>query len=118
MSRQRRGFVRPGDLDRTVVFQRSTIVDDGFRQEPVWSTHGGPVRAKKTELSDGERWRAGEVSAGVTTRFVVRYNSFTIELTPKDRLLCEGREYDITGIKEVGARHRWLEITAAARADQ
>lgn len=118
MSHPRSQHVRAGELDRTVTFQRSTVSDDGFRQELTWAAHGGPVRARKTDLSDGERWRAAEVSAVITTRFVVRYNRFTIDLTPKDRLLCEGQEYDITGIKEVGGRRRWLEITAAARADK
>jgi SPP1 family predicted phage head-tail adaptor len=106
-----------GDLDRRVQFRRSSLVDDGMSKVPVFADHGTPVWASKRDLSDGERWRAAEVQANVTTRFVVRWSGFAAGLTPKDRLVCEGREYEITGIKEVG-RREWVEITTAARIDK
>jgi SPP1 family predicted phage head-tail adaptor len=82
-----------------------------------WSDHGGWVYAKKRDLSDGERWRAGEVQAHVATRFTVRWSPFTAAITPKDRLICEGREYEIVGVKECEGRRQWVEITCAARSD-
>ena len=91
-------------------------MDDGLAKSETWTDYGDAVWASKADISDGERWRAGEVSAQVTTRFRVRWNGTTSAITPKDRLACEGREYDITGIKEIG-RREGLEITAAARAD-
>ena len=113
----------PGHLDRRVQFLRLTLSNDEFGPSEVWygderDNHGSRVWAKKTEVSDGERWRAGEVAAHVTSRFLVRWSSFTAGLTPKDRLICEGRTYDIVGIKETEGRRQWLEITAAARIDQ
>jgi hypothetical protein len=57
------------------------------------------------------------VQANITTRFRVRWSTFTAGITPKDRLICEGVEYDITGIKDIG-RREFREITAAARADK
>lgn len=107
-----------GALDRRIQFRRATLTDDGFGLVEAWSDHGEPVWAEKKDVSDGERWRAGEVQASITTRFTVRWSSFTADLTPKDRLVCEGVEHDITGIKEFGARRTYLEITAAARADK
>jgi head-tail adaptor len=56
------------------------------------------------------------VQANITTRFVVRYSAFSAGITPVDRLTCEGQEFDIVGIKQIGRRD-FLEITAAARAD-
>lgn len=106
-----------GSLDRRVQFRRATLSDDSMAQVETWADHGGPVWAQKKEISDGERWRAGEVAAHVTARFVVRWSSFTADLTPKDRLVCEGRNYDIAGIKEIDGRRQWLEITAAVRID-
>lgn len=103
-------------LDRRVQFRRATLGDDGFAQGETWANHGGPVWASKADVSDGERWRAQEVAAHVTTRFQVRSSAFTRGLTPKDRLVCDGLTYDISGIKEVGRLNR-LEITAAARVD-
>jgi len=109
--------VRAGRLDRRVQFRRATEGTDGFGQTETWGDHGGPVWAEKTDVSDGERWRAGEVAAHITTRFRVRYSAFTAAITPKDRLVCDGAIYNISGVKEVGERRTFLEITAAARAD-
>ena len=106
-----------GHLDRRIQFLRATRSDDGIAQVETFRDHGSRVWAQKKEISDGERWRAGEVAAHITARFVVRWSSFTAGITPKDRLVCEGRNYDITGIKEIEGRRQWLEITAAVRID-
>ena len=107
------------NLDRLIQFRRAALSDDGFGMVETWADHGSPVWASKRDASDAERWRAGEVQASITTRFTVRYSAFTAGITPKDRLVSEdGREFDISGVKEVGARRTFLEITAAARADQ
>jgi SPP1 family predicted phage head-tail adaptor len=110
--------VTAGSLDRLIQFRRATLTDDGLGMVETWADHGQPVWASKKDASDAERWRAGEVQAHITTRFTVRYSAFTAALTPKDRIVSEdGREFDISGIKEVGQRRTFLEITAAARAD-
>lgn len=106
-----------GDLDRRVQFRRAVLVDDGIASKLQFANHGSPVWASKLDVSDGERYRAAEVQAVVTTRFRVRWSAFTAAITPKDRLVCEGRDYDITGIKEIG-RREYVEITAAARQDK
>lgn len=104
-------------LDRRVTFERATQTAGALGTTLSWGAHGGVVWAARRDISDGERWRAGEVGAAISTRFIVRWNSFTRGLTPADRLACEGVTYDITGIKEIGPRRRFLEITASARAD-
>jgi SPP1 family predicted phage head-tail adaptor len=105
-----------GDLDRRVQFRRATLTDTGYGLVESFANHGTPVWAHRRDVSDGERWRAGEVQAHITARFRVRSSAFTRDLSPKDRLICEGRVYDISGIKELD-RRRTLEITAAARSD-
>jgi SPP1 family predicted phage head-tail adaptor len=109
--------VRAGQLDRLVQVRRATMTDDGFGQKEVFADHGQPIWAQKRDASDSERFRAGEVAAQITTRFVMRWSAFTADISPRDELRCEGRDYNITGIKELQGRRRWLEITAAARAD-
>jgi SPP1 family predicted phage head-tail adaptor len=106
-----------GDLDRRVQFRRSSLVDTGMSKTPVFADLGTPVWASKFDVSDSERLRAAEVQASITARFRVRWSTFTGGVTPKDRMACEGVEYDITGIKEIG-RREYREITAAARADK
>jgi SPP1 family predicted phage head-tail adaptor len=107
-----------GKLDRRIQFRRFAQADDGFSKLQVWSDHGHPVWASKTDMSDGERIRAAQVQSTVTTRFGVRWSPFTAGITAKDRLTCDGIEYDITGVKETGARQTFLEITAAVRTDE
>lgn len=109
--------MQAGKLDSLVQFRRATTTDGGFGVSETWADHGSPVWAEKKDVSDGERWRAGEVAAHITCRFVVRWSEFARAITPADRLVCDGVEYNIAGIKEVGTRRAWLEITAAARAD-
>lgn len=104
------------NLDRRVQFRAKTLTSDGFGSAEVWANSGAAQPASKKDISDGERWRAGEVQAHVTTRFVVRSSAFTRGITPAWRLSCEGREYDIVGTKEID-RRRFIEITAAARND-
>jgi SPP1 family predicted phage head-tail adaptor len=108
--------MQAGPLDRRVQFRRANMIDDGLSKAEAWLDHGSPVWAAKADVSDGERWRAGEVAAHITTRFRVRWSLFMAGITPKDRLTCEGREYDISGLKEIG-RREGIEITAAARVD-
>lgn len=109
--------ISAGELDRRVQFRRKSLADNGLAQGEVWRDFGARVWARKRDVSDSERMRAAEVQAMLTTRFVVRWSCFAAGITPKDRLVCEGREFDITGIKEIG-RRAFLEISAAARADR
>lgn len=52
----------------------------------------------------------------LTTRFVIRWSKTVTDFNTKDRLVCEGLEYGVVGVKELG-RRQYLEITAAARSD-
>lgn len=107
------------NLDRRIQFHRATIGSDGFGATETFAPHGAAVWAEKSDISDGERMRASEIQAHITSRFRVRSSDFTRGLSPKDRLVCEGLVYDISGIKEPpGTRRQWIEITASARNDQ
>jgi len=106
-----------GRLDRRIQFERATLTFDGLQNVETFAPHGAPLWASKADISDSERWRAGQVAANITTRFMVRWSPFTADITAKDRLTCDGVEYDLSGIKEGPGRRQWLEITASARAD-
>jgi head-tail adaptor len=111
-------MVEAGKLDRRVQFRRATLSDDGFGAVETFANLGTPVSAHKRDVSDGEKFRAGEVAAHITTRFQLRSSAFLRGITPKDTLICEGREYNIYGIKELEGRKQLLEITAGARLDK
>jgi SPP1 family predicted phage head-tail adaptor len=108
--------MRAGDLDRRIVLQRATFAPNGFN-EPVatWSdliTVWGTVY----QVTDVEQFRAQEIGAEATTRITIRYSSEVADLGPTDRVAFGGREYNITGVRELG-RREWLEIRAVARAE-
>lgn len=108
--------MRIAGMDRRVQVLRAAQVDDGLQKTQVFAAHGTRIWASRTDVSDGERAVAGWVEATVVSRFVVWSSAFTRDLTPKDRLVCDGLSFDILGIKGIGWKDR-LEITGRARID-
>ena len=109
-------MMRSGARDRRITLQRRGGLVDAFGHEIETWTDLGAVWAERLDISDGERWRAAEVAAVVSTRFRVLRSGLTAGLTAKDRITSEGMVFDIQGIKQIG--RAGFEITANARADQ
>jgi SPP1 family predicted phage head-tail adaptor len=105
-----------GALDRRIQFERASLTDDGFGSAETWGDYGSPVWASRRDVNDTEKWASGQVSATLMSRFVVRWSSLTAALTAKDRFTCDGRAWEILGLKERG-RREWIEITATSAAD-
>lgn len=104
-------------LDRRAQFRRRTLVNDGLGTVEVWADHGAPISAAREDVADAEKFAAGMIEATIDTRFTVRASPFTRKLSPLDRLISEGLDFDIIGIKQVGQRRAWLELSCRARAD-
>lgn len=105
-----------GDMDRRIQLERFTATRDEYN-EPVKAWAPLATRwAAYEPLSDGEKFRAGEVAANASARFRIRWSASVSDLNPKDRLMFEGVVHEITGVKEIG-RREGIEITTAARAD-
>lgn len=109
--------MRAGKLDRRIILQRYDIVYDEWNQPIEGWADIGKRWASKEDVSDGEKVRAAQVGASVTTRFRVRYDSLTKTLTAADRIAYDGKVYSISGIKEGEGRKDELEITAATPND-
>jgi head-tail adaptor len=108
--------MQAGKMDRRVRLERAAVAHNGLEVAVTGWSALATVWAEKLEISDGERSRQVGVEASATTRFRVRWSSIVADLNPKDRAVCEGRTYDIVGVKELG-RRVGLEITAMRRAD-
>ncbi|MEC9433876.1 MAG: phage head closure protein [Pseudomonadota bacterium] len=111
--------MRSGDLDRRVTLQRATSVQDALG-EPIqtWADIA-TVWAKKIESRRQAREApdAGEARAALTRRtFEIRWSTTVADLGPLDRLVFEGRIFDILGVSEIG-RREGLSIEAVARAE-
>jgi len=107
-----------GDLDRRVTIRRASLVPNEFNEPiEVWFDLA-TVWAKRTDASATESYRAQQVGAEITARFLIRYSSLVAAVDPRDRIAFNGREYNITRVGEpAGTRNRWREIDAVARAE-
>lgn len=104
-------------LDRPIRLERAAVTQDSGSGENVetWAELA-TVWAAAMPVSDGEKVAAAEVSATISMRFQIRWDSSWSDLNPKDRVVFDGRTFDIWGVKELG-RRQGLEITASARAE-
>lgn len=114
--------INASKLDRQITIQRATETRDTFHNlvQGPWNNLI-TVRAAKQEISDGEKVRAQkvraqEMGADITMRFQVRWNRTIATVNAKDRLLFEGKLFEILGVKEIG-RREGREITATTRID-
>lgn len=105
-----------GSLDRRIRIERATTTKNGFNEDVQSWEELATVWAAKQEVPDGEKWRAGEVAASITTRFRVRWSTVISTVDERDRIIFEGRLFDITRLKEIG-RRVGREITASARSE-
>ena len=106
-----------GVLDRRITIERYGVTYDEYNQPTEGWTELAKRWAEKKDVSDGEKLRAAQVGASLSTRFVVRYDSITKTITAADRIVYEDKTYTIVGIKEGEGRRRSLEITATTGID-
>lgn len=106
-----------GALDRLLTLRRRTTEANAANEDVETFIDLATVRSSKADVSDAEKVRAQQVGAEITTRFQIRWSANWSDLNPKDRCACDGREYEIVGVKEIGRRDG-IEITAVARTDQ
>jgi SPP1 family predicted phage head-tail adaptor len=108
--------LRAGSLDRRIQLRRAAVTLGDFGSIEAWADHGGAIWAAYAPVRDSEKYAAGQVSATTMARFTVRWSAFTADITAKDRLAFDGREFNITGTKEIG-RREFVEISAVAESD-
>lgn len=108
--------LRSGDLDRMITIERASESRDSFNSVVKTWAPLATVCAAKEDIRDAERVASQEVGAEMTTRFRIRHSTDIADVDPKDRIVFQGRVFDIVAVKEIG-RQEGIEITAAARAE-
>jgi SPP1 family predicted phage head-tail adaptor len=104
-------------LDRKIRLERFTFtVDEGSGEQVKTWSELATVWASKRDVSDSERVASAEVSAEIGTRWQIRWDSAWSNLSPLDRLVYEGRTFEIVAVKELG-RREGIEISSIARAE-
>ncbi len=99
-----------GALDRRVVIRRAAAVRDQYGQQIKTWSDAATVWAAIEWIKDGERWRAGERGVDVAARLTLRWKAGVV--ASQDRVVIDGDEYEVVGLKEIG-RRRALEVTVA-----
>jgi SPP1 family predicted phage head-tail adaptor len=105
--------MRAGKRDRRVVIERVVISRDAFNAPVETWVPLPPVWAGKVNKPGAERFAAQEVSGLAVRTFEIRYRR---DLTVKDRIVYDGRTWNITDVREIG-RRKGIEIDCVARAE-
>ncbi|WP_100207017.1 phage head completion protein [Sphingobium yanoikuyae] len=109
--------IAAGDLEWLVTIARAPDTDDGVSSVPGEFAGIGQRWAKKTDIKDGERLRAGENAQDLTSRFLFLSDDLTRSITAKDALICDGAIHYVIGAKSWGGRNVGVEVTCSSRPD-
>lgn len=109
----------PGRLDRSITIERATMTANSLNEQVATWSELTTVSASRRFVSDGEKIAAGQVTAFAMARFIVRHSDLIAGVSGKDRLIFDGRTWNIHGNKplDAGGRDRFREITAVCEAD-
>lgn len=104
------------DLDRRVVIERYTETRNTLNEPvKVWAKFA-EVFANRKDVSDGEKLAAGQLGSSIVARFIIRSSTAARTVSPLDRIIHDGKTWEITGVKQADlGRNRFVEIKATAR---
>ena len=103
-----------GKMDRRITLQRKSSSQDSFGEAIDTWADISTVWAEVVPVSGNERFVSQQVIAEADTLFKIRYMS---GLTPLDRVVYDGRTYDVKGVIEIGRRREGMQISAMTRAE-
>lgn len=107
--------MRAGKLDRQLTIRRLTETGRDAYNAPILSwSDVATVWAQQRPERGSERFAAAQVNGTAVMTFHIRYRS---DLTVQDRLVYEGREYEIVAPPREIGRRVVTEIDAIARDD-
>lgn len=105
--------ITPTARQSLIVIERPTVDETGVEPVTTWNPLA-TVWAELKDVSAGEAFRAQQVGATLTTRFLVRWNPTTAGIRASDRIQCDGQVFNITGSRVTASRR--VEIDAARAA--
>jgi SPP1 family predicted phage head-tail adaptor len=96
---------------QVTIVRRTDELDEWDQPLDVWNDLR-TVRGEKIHKAEDEKFAAAQRYEARLVTFRIYY---TADIRATDRLRCDGLEYDIKGIRELGFR-RGLEIAAEYRS--
>lgn len=106
--------MRAGRLDRRLTLYRPVEGDDGFATVDDGPGAVATVAASRRDVKAGEGFQASGVEAETWVVFEIRWSRTVAPIDTTWTVCCEGRFYNVTGVRELG-RREGLEISAAER---
>lgn len=102
--------MRAGALDRRITIQaNATVIDQNGQPVPGWTTRA-TVWAQVKQTAGREFLAAEQILAEERAVFLIRWRG---DIAATDRILWDGKTYDVKWAREIG-RRQGLEITAEA----
>jgi len=94
-----------GRLDRRITFQYKVVGENESNEdeESGWESIGinPTVWASKNERRGNESYRADKLTDFLNVEFTCRYRD---DITPKNRIVCDGIPYNIISVTEIGRK--------------
>lgn len=110
--------MRLGRLDRRLRLHRATDAGRDALNAPVTTWPGGPYFwAQLLTFRPTETGKAGQTAAQADATWRCRWSPTTASIMPRDRIITDGREYEVIGISEPVQR-TVIEISAIARTQE
>jgi SPP1 family predicted phage head-tail adaptor len=109
--------MRAGNLDRRITIQRKVVAQNDLGEEITTYADVATVWARKLENRGSERFTAQQVVGEAVRTFQFRWSNTVKEITDKHRIVFDGRNFDITDVREIG-RREGIEVDCYARAEE
>ena len=105
--------MRAGRLDRRITIQNRSITQSDSGEEVVTWVDVATVWAEKIELRGDERFAAKQYIGHAIKTFKIRWSETVSELTVLHKIRFDGRDHDITDVRELN-RRQGIEIDCYA----
>lgn len=96
--------MRIGSLDRRIAIQRQSVTQAADGEEVVTWQDVATVWARKIENRGSERFTAQQFVGHAVRTFRFRWSTTVSEITDKHRIVFDGRNFNITDVREIGRR--------------
>ena len=100
-------------MDHRITIRRLTVGGNEFNEPLDTWADVATIYARKQEMTGAESVRSDEVTGTLAARFRIRQSSVAATITASDRVLFEGRDFNIVGIKRIGSR--WIDLDVVQR---
>lgn len=109
----------PRVYDRLITIQRQgPDTDDGYTTVPgAWEPYAENIPARRVIRGGDERFANAQNAATQITVFYTRWSPELAQVSPQDRIVHEGRNYELSRpVQELGRRDEieWTTIAAVS----